>query len=117
MKSHRSDDTSSEILVTFSSGNQYLASRVEQALAPTDYPVLTRREKWGFNSDQYLVVIRLCDQTKQDGNVLMYDVKEIREAVEQKPEVRHRNLTDRERAKYVGRAVSNKVMENLQSLL
>lgn len=115
--SKRSDHTSSEILITFRGNQSYLADRVKQALAPSNYPILTRREKWGFKSSQYLVVIRLVESSGKDGNTLKYDVPRIRTRVEEMPEIRHRNLTDREKEKKLGDAVSEEVLTALKGLL
>lgn len=117
MSTPQSDETAQEILVTYQTGDSYLADRVKQALGPTDYPVLTRHERWDYNADQYLIVIRLCDQSGKTDNVLRYDTEKIRSKVLDKPEVRHRNLTDREREKHVGEAVSKQVIESLGSLI
>ena len=117
MRGSQTDETAQEILVTYQSGNAYLAQRIKQSLAPTKFPVLTRRERWNYSPDQYLIVIRLCDEQGKKDNILQFDINKIRSAVLDQPEVKHRNLTDREQEKYVGKAVSQQVMEALRGLI
>lgn len=117
MNRGRVDDTARNILIAYDDGYSYVAERVKQVLDPVEFPVMTRRERWGYSPDQYLHVFYLTDHSGEDDNVIRYDVSRAESEVLDKPEIRHRNLTDRMRQQHIGDFVAEMVLESLQGLL